>query len=587
VSDLTVLRDPQSSMAHVMQAVTALEDASDPPLLRAGVSANITTDLLGTYLRRHTLLAGGRAVVEQGDFDSHLDNVRRFAEAELDLVVLINFFDQLMPAFEARAADLEPELVAAQRDRLVAETRLALEQAGGVKQVLVGGLHRFTAPGPHRRSAAVDAVVADYNAALERLAGEFANAALLSTAEVVEAVGREQAFNPRFYYRAKAPYQARFWDELARRILLATRGAGRYLYKVLALDCDNTLWGGIVGEALLDGIQLDPDRYPGNVYYRVQLELLALQRRGVLLCLCTKNNPVDVDEVLQRHPHMLIKDEHLIVKQVNWDDKVDNLRAIAAELDLGLDSIVFLDDSPFEVESVHERLPEVTAFSVPKNVYEYPALVRHVGDLFLSGRPDDGSADKTEQYRIRAAVRAEESRHATREEYLASLGLTVELRRDPWQSIARIAELTQKSNQFNLTTRRYTEAEITGLIEDDDAAVYSLGVSDRFGDSGLTGVAIVRYEGAVARVGSFLMSCRVLGRGVELSPWSRIAADARERGCERLEAEWLRTRRNAQVEDFFDRLGLEPVEASEERRTYRARLAELDFPVQPHIEIAP
>jgi FkbH-like protein len=232
---------------------------------------------------------------------------------------------------------------------------------------------------------------------------------------------------------------------------------------------------------------------------------------------------------------------------------------------------------------VHERLPEVTAFSVPKNVYEYPALVAHVSDLFLSGRPDDGSADKTEQYRIRAAAAAEESRHATREEYLASLGLTVELRRDPWQSIARIAELTQKSNQFNLTTRRYTEAEITALIEDGDAAVYSLGVSDRFGDSGLTGVAIVRYEGAVARVDSFLMSCRVLGRGVEFSPWSRIAADARERGCTRLEAEWRRTRRNAQVEDFFDRLGLEPVEVTADRRTYRAPLAGLELGVQPHI----
>jgi FkbH-like protein len=401
----------------------------------------------------------------------------------------------------------------------------------------------------------------------------------------VSAVGRKQALSPRFYFRATAPYQPRFWDELARRVLLASRGAGTYLYKVLVLDCDNTLWGGVIGEDLLDGIALSPDMYPGNVFWRVQHELLALQQRGVLLCLSTKNNPADVAEVLDRHPHQVIREEHLIVKKVGWGDKVDSLGAIAEELGLGLDSMVFLDDSPFEIEAVRERLPAVRCFQVPEKVFDYPALVGEISDLFLSGRPDDGGADKTDQYRLRATEQAERNRHGTREQYLASLGLTVELRRDPRDAIPRIAGLSQKSNQFNLTTRRYTEAQVADLVESPDTTVYTIRVGDRFGDSGITGIAIVRYEGTAARVESFLMSCRVLGRDIEQVPWATIAADARARGCTRLEAEWLRTARNAQVEDFYDRLGFEVTESTEDRRGYEANLTEIRFSQQPHITI--
>jgi FkbH-like protein len=341
----------------------------------------------------------------------------------------------------------------------------------------------------------------------------------------------------------------------------------------------------VIGEDLIDGIEIGPGEYPGNVYWHAQAELLNLQREGVLLCLATKNEPADVEAVLAQHPHQLIRDEHLVVKRVNWGDKVDSLVGIARELNIGLDSLVFVDDSEFECEAVRERLPMVTTFAVPRNPYEYPAMVREVCDLFLAGRTTDADVDKTEQYRVRAAALAEEARHATREEYLASLGLVVELRRDPADAGARIAQLSQKSNQFNVTTRRYGEAEIAELIGSRDATVYSLGVRDRFGDSGLTGVAIVRYDGSAANVDTFLMSCRVLGRGVELSPWSAILADARARDCVTLTAEWLASARNAQVERFFDDLGLECVHESADCRRYEARLDRLSLPVPTHIEV--
>lgn len=582
---LDILRDDDASLADVMAAITELEGEVMAPALTVGISANITADLLGVYLRRHALLAGSRAAVTPGAFDSHLDNVARFVRDGVSDLVLLHFFDQLMPAFESRLGDLDPDLVRERRLRLAQELRLALEGARPMKRVFVTHLHRFSAPVHSRHSALIDEVVSQFNATIDEVVRDFPNTMTISAGDALATIGRTQALHPRFYYRATAPYQPRFWDELSRRIMRAARAGDRYLLKVLVLDCDNTLWGGVIGEDLVDGIALGPDTYPGNVYWRVQHQLLALQRRGVLLCLATKNNETDVAEVLERHPHQVIRDQHVIVRKVNWEDKVDNLVAIAQELNLGLDSFVFLDDSSFEIEAVRRRLPMVRAFQVPANVFDYPALVQDISELFLAGRPDEGEVDKTEQYRQLAAGHAEMARHGSREEYLASLGLTIQLRRDAPAAIPRIAALSQKSNQFNLTTRRYTEAEVAALMQAGDAAVYTMGVQDRFGDCGITGIAVVRYAGKVARVEAFLMSCRVLGRGVEQAPWPVIAADAARRGCSVLEAQWLRTARNAQVQHFYDQLGLAPTETSDSARGYRSRLSELVFPPQPHITI--
>jgi FkbH-like protein len=583
---LATLRDPSASMSAVMAAVDRLEahgvDETAP--MRVAVSANITSELFSTYMRRHALVAGRTATVEHGSYDAHLENVRRFAAQGADHLLLVNFFDNLMPSFEARLHGLDPELVAAQRERVRGELRLALEAARGVRSVYVTLFHRLTPTAPTAQSAALDAAVESFNAAVREVCAAFPNVTTLALDEVAAAVGHAESFNARYYLRFKAPYTARFWDEVARRLVLASRAGGSRYPKALVLDCDNTLWGGVIGEDLIDGIALGPDEYPGNVYWWAQAELLNLQREGVLLCLATKNEPADVEAVLAQHPHQLIRDEHLVVKRVNWGDKVDSLVGIARELNIGLDSLVFLDDSEFECASVRERLPMVTTFTVPRNPYDYPALVREVGDLFLAGRPA-GDAAKTEEYRVRAAALAEETQHATREEYLASLGIAVDLRRDPRDAVPRIAQLAQKSNQFNLTTRRYTETEIADLIDSPHATVYSLGVRDRFGDSGLTGLVIVRYHRDVAFVDSFLMSCRVLGREVECAPWNAIVADVRARGCRTLTAEWLRTTRNAQVERFFDELGLECVSEEPDARCYAAELDRLSPTVPTHIEV--
>lgn len=557
VPDLSALADRDAPLAAVMKAVRAGEAAApDAPVLKVGLSATATLDIVATMLRRQALLAGLTAEVHQGALDSHLDNVERFAEDGVDHLVLVTTLEGILPAFEARAATMDDELLEACAQRIAGELGLVLDAAAGRFQTIDVALpHRTTAPTDTAASRAVDAAVAHLRAAVEQTLATAPGARALHVGDALAAVGYDAAIDARFGLRFGAPYTGAAANELARRLVLATRASAGLVPKVLVLDCDNTLWGGILGEDGIDGIALDPLRYPGNAFWTVQQIVAGMQAAGVLVCLASKNNPEDVAEALEAHPAMVLRDEHLVLQKVSWDDKVDSLVAIAEELNVGLDSLVFADDSAFEIEAVRTRLPMVTTFQVPREAWQWPAMAQEIAELFTTAR-SGADAGKTEQYRARAAARAEESRHGSREDYLRSLGLTVDVHVDERARIARIAELTQKSNQFNLTTKRYGEGEIAAAMDDPDAAVLSLHVRDRFGEQGLTGVLVLRFAAPVVEVEAFLMSCRVLGRGIEQACWTVVTRLAAEHGCTDVRARFAPTAKNAQVADFYDRLGL-------------------------------
>lgn len=574
---LAVLRRADAPMAEVMQALTQLDrsEAGFRPL-RLGLASNVTVDLLATYLRRHAYLAGVRLQVLKGSYDNLLGDVEAFSAQGVDHLIVIPFFDNLQASWEAQLDGLEPDARQAPVADYLARLNLALSKAQGVGQVLLAGAHLWHAPAAFDGAGLQAELLADFNAALREAAGRHGNVRFLDTAAIVSAIGTRQAFDARFYYRGKAPYTPAFINELSRQVSLATRSFGSVFHKVLVLDCDNTLWGGIVGEDGVDGIQLDPYNYPGNIFWNVQQQVLALERQGVLVCLCSKNNPADVEEVLARHEKMVLKPEHLVARRVNWDDKPANLRALAAELNLGLDSFVFVDDSLFELEAVREQLPMVRVFQVPQRLTDYPALMREVSELFLAGGVSAESRSKTRQYRQLSEAASLQAGFASQEDYLRSLGLKVTLQRDATAQIARISELMNKSNQFNLTTCRLMPGEVARLMESPQATVYSFSVSDRLADHGITGVLITEEEGDTVQVHSFLMSCRVIGRGVEFSVWKAVFDDARSRGKTVLRAAYVPSAKNAQVADFFDRLGLTKTgESGDGSRHYEARVDEV------------
>jgi FkbH-like protein len=577
-----------SELSAVTRLVSAAEGASQSErTLTFGLSGNITTDLLGIYLRKQALLHGHRARVVVGGFDDPIGSARQFVDDAVDAVILLNLADATQPAFEARVPTMETASIQSLVESLRSQLALTLDTLRPIKHVFISLAHRLTPPAVGRIADNVDGAIALINEAIAGEAGRYDNVHLVPTVAIAARLGWERAHDWRSYERFRAPFTPAFMDLFASGVYRATRGFGSYYYKALVLDADNTLWGGILGEDLAEGIKLGPHGYPGSVFWRVQHEFLALQRRGILLCLCTKNNPADVDAVLGTHPDMVLRDEHFAAKAVNWDDKPTNLTLLAEQLNIGLDSLVFVDDSAFEIEAVRSQLPMVRTIQVPASLYDYPALAAGLKELFLVSEITEESASKTAQYRLVAEASKERGRHASEADFLASLGLTVAVRRNDRASAPRIAELTQKSNQFNVTTRRYTVAEIAALMDSDHADVYSIHVSDKFGDSGLTGVLVFRYASAgAATIDTFLLSCRVLGRGVETSIWAEPLQRARDRGCSTVEAGYLPTAKNGQVRDFWDRLGLDLVsEGTDGHRRYRADLATFSVPTAPHIEV--
>jgi FkbH-like protein len=581
---LAILSDPASSLARIQRAVADAEkEAHTAQPVRIGLSSNITIELLEAYLKRHAWINGVPLEVHQGNYDDPLSDMERFIASKVEYVILLPFFDNLLPSFEAQLGTLAPDTLAAKEAELHGRYRLIFEKAASLRSVFLCGFHRYTLA--QASDDPVSQVIDRFNLMLREEATRFPNIRFLDMQNLIQAVGHSAAFDPRFYFRARAPYAPALLNRLALQISLMSRGFGSYFYKALVLDCDNTLWGGIIGEDLLGGIRLEPHDYPGNIFWRVQQELAALERSGILLCLCSKNNPQDVEEVLHEHPHMVLKDASLVLKKVNWNDKVQNLRDIARELNIGLDSLVLLDDSEFECTAVRSQLPTVRTVLVPKALPDYPGVISELKDLFLAGGITANSRSKTTQYRQKAEAERLKAQFGSQEDYLASLQLKVEVSRNAGTSIPRISELTLKSNQFNVTTRRYGESDIRALMSNARAAVYSMVVSDKFGNAGLTGVAVMRYEGRRAVVESFLMSCRVIGRGAEFAVWDAIIKDAAAAGCEAISAEFVPTAKNAQVADFYDRLGLTLTQEKDGIRRYERALDAFAPPKTPWIEV--
>lgn len=584
--DFAVLNKADSTMTQLMQAVATLEKDASLRTLSIGLSSSATINLLGLYLRRHALLTGARLDIHMGNYDDPIGDVDLFLRAGVEHMLLLPFFDNLLPSFEAQLENLSPDVIAAKELEVRDRYRITLEKAKSFKTIYLCSYHRMGHAADVSGTDTVTIVLARFNQALREVAANFANVRLIDTTDVVRAVGQADSFDARFYYRNKAPYTGPYISELARRIASSSRGFGSHFYKVLVLDCDNTLWGGVIGEDLLGGIKLGPYDYPGNIFWRMQHEFAALERSGILLCLCSKNNPADVDEVLQNHPDIVLKSSQIVVKKVNWNDKPSNLRELAKELNVGLDSMIFLDDSSFECEAVRQQLPMVKTMQVPGTLSEYPRLVREIKELFLAGGIAADSRGKTEQYRQRADAVALQAQFDSQDAYLASLELKVELSCNAAASVTRISELSMKSNQFNLTTQRVSEAEVTQMMQSPDSAVYSLTVSDKFGKAGLTGVVFVHYLDGVAHIDNFLMSCRVIGRGVETAIWAHLANNATQRGCTALRAVYTPSAKNAQVADFYDRLGLPLTqETAEGAKHYSVALNTFTPPVTPWIEL--
>ena len=411
---------------------------------------------------------------------------------------------------------------------------------------------------------------------------------LIDIDKIIAGLGIKNSVDFRHYYSSKVLYNVNFYQSYIKFILPYILAANGKKKKALILDCDNTLWKGILGEDGFDKINLSINDSQGKIFNEVQSLALALKKKkGVLLGLCSKNNSTDVDEVLEKHPDMIIKNDDLVIKKVNWNDKATNLRDISEELNIGLDSMVFIDDSDFEIELIKQKLPEITSLKVPSKISEYPDLIRNTSSLFFDINESAEDQNKTEMYKQQNQRKLAEKNANNIEDYLSSLELKIKVIVDDNNFISRMAQMTQKTNQFNLTTIRYTENDLSRFVTDDKFKVICISVSDKFGDSGITGLCILKINKPekLAIIDTFLMSCRVIGRNVEFAFINNIIDKLKRENIERIVSNYYKTLKNDQVSDFFDKCGFNLKKKSENEKNYFLNLKNHQIKLTEYIEV--
>jgi len=548
------------------------EALSDLPPLRVAVLRNFTAEGLLPVLAGEIVRAGFAPKFYLGDFDAVAADVLNpdspLFRFQPDFIILAQWLESLQPALANRFLTLSTEQVeGAVADLRQQQRQLLRALRERTKAVVL--LNNFPVPPAPtlgildaQRTGGQTATVLQLNAALAADCQTVGDAYIVDLMRLIGDVGYRNAVNERFWQTARAPLAPPgliAYGQECGRFFRALRGRAR---KCLVLDCDNTLWGGIVGEDGFEGIKCDTT-YPGSCFRALQEEALNLYHRGVILALCSKNNEADVLQVLREHPDMVLREEHFAITMVNWDDKVTNLRRIAAELNIGLDSLVFVDDNPFETNFVSEHLPEVAVIPLTPNPASHRAALARSG-LFDTLSVSAEDRKRTEMYRSDRQRKELERSTGSLAEYLAGLETRAEFGPPRRTEIARVAQLTQKTNQFNLTTRRYSEGEITALAGGPDSEVTRLSAADKVSDLGLVGVAVTRYRGELAEIDSFLMSCRALGRGLEDGLLHIVADNARRRGATIVRGVFRKTRKNDLCVDFYQRNGFAKTESTPE-----------------------
>jgi FkbH-like protein len=412
------------------------------------------------------------------------------------------------------------------------------------------------------------------------------NLKTINLENILVQLGVNNSIDFRNYYNSKSLYTTEFLKHYVNRIskfILALSGKSK---KVLILDCDNTLWSGIVGEDGINGLKMNSQDYKGVVFEEVQYLVKNLLEEGVLLGISSKNNEFDVENVFDNHDSMILKSNDFVIKKINWKSKVENINEMAKELNLGLDSFVFIDDSDFEIDSVSNFLPDVTTMQVPKLLYQYPIELKRCLNFFTKLTISKEDFKRSAMYLDEQNRSIAKQKFESIDEYLSSLNLEIKICINNELFIPRISQLTQKTNQFNLTTKRYSESEIANILKSEGNYIFSLEVKDRFGDFGVTGICIIECKNSTAVINAFLLSCRILGRNIEFEFINQILSFLSKNGLRNVSAKYIETYKNSQVSDFYEKSGFELVQENTKEKFYNINLDSFSVFKMNHIKIS-
>ena len=563
LADLWRAEQGGAAASFVTTRFEKLRDKLPLARCRIAILRSFTVEPAVPLLRASAFCSGVDLAVHVGDFNAYPQEI-------LDGRSSLYQFSPNVVLLAVRTADIAPELWDVYADQS-AETVQQVSQrvCAGFEQwmrafrqqssasLIIHNLEQPIQPNlgvlDGQRSCAQTEAIRQINSELQRAASSYSGVYVLDYDALIARHGRLRWHDERKWLMARMPVAADQLIHLSRewlRFLIPLTGR---VAKALVVDLDNTLWGGVIGEDGMTGIKVGPE-YPGAAYQALQRAMLDLTRKGILLAISSKNNPEDAIEALQNHPGMLLRPKDFAAIRISWNDKAQSLREIAQELNIGTDSLAFLDDNPFEREQIRASLPEVAVIDLPDDPMQYAATLRDFPAferLTLSSEDQQRAAMYADQKQRSQAEQGFQSK----EDFYRFLQQEAEISQVTPGTLARVAQLTQKTNQFNLTTRRYSEQEISQLANNGKCQVLSMRVRDRFGDHGLVGVTIVRDQDAACEIDTFLLSCRVIGRTVETALLSYVAENAAARGRHKLIGRFIPTKKNAPAREFYSQHG--------------------------------
>jgi FkbH-like protein len=566
-----------TKLEQLAQAKIRLGDALTLEPYRLGILSNGSSDFLPKALSASALRYGVNLDVTLGDFAQILQEAMNpgsnVNQASCHGVLLAIDYHGL-PATSSLGQDHVSHVDAA--IDFLSQTRDALKASGPVTVIFQ------TVPCPAEPlfgnmdsvfGGTLRSYVQDLNIAIRELVRGSPGDLLLDVEATAHAVGLYDWHAPTQWNIAKLQFSQQalpiYADQVA-RLVAAIRGKSK---KCLVLDLDNTLWGGAVGDLGVNGIVLGQGSAMGEAFLDVQRTALRLRERGVILAVCSKNNEAAALSPFREHPEMLLKEEHISVFQANWIDKATNLEEIARILEIGVDSLVLLDDNPAERIQVRESLKVVAVPELPDDPSLYSRTLLNAGYFEATGFTAE-DAERADQYRLNATRTKLKLVSRDPHEFLTSLEMTIAFANFDRVNRARIVQLINKTNQFNLTTRRYAESEVEAMEGDPEVWTLQVRLLDRFGDNGMISVVICKaVEPQVWEIDTWLMSCRVLGRRVEESTMQEVVKHARAAGVKTITGRYIPTAKNEMVREFYAKLGFQPLDSSENGSTWSLDVA--------------
>lgn len=547
--------------------------------VKMAVVADWSVQMLCQAIRGFAYTKGLNVQIYEGSYDQMeselLDSASSLYAFEPDYILVFPCAEKLQERFHGTPNDLRPTLAQREADRI----QLLCESAGAnssAKIILSNYCEIYDGIyGNHAAlmQASFASVQREINQKVCETAAGSSRIFLLDVSSLQGIYGRRAMHDSRLYYASKTVFAIDFLPVLAEQIIKIVNVISGSVKKCIITDLDNTLWGGVIGDDGMDGIQIGSFGL-GMVYSDLQAWIKEHANRGVAVAVCSKNNEDTAKEPFEKHPDMVLRLEDISVFVANWDDKATNIKRIQQILNIGFDSMVFLDDNPFERELVRTMLPDVTVPELPEDPAEYLPYLQQLA-LFETVYVSAEDKKRTQLYRQEAERLQLEQKVSSIDAYLESLQLVAATRPFDSYSIPRAAQLSQRSNQFNLRTKRYTEQDMAFFAQHPEKFVtFTVSLKDKFGEYGIICVVILeKRDDKTLFLDTLFMSCRVLKRSVEEYVFNKMVALATEQGFETILGEYLPTKKNAMVKDLLGKYGFVECASDENGTTWKLDVA--------------